>query len=189
MDDLILLRHGPRAFSNRKGKFGSKQLDSPLSAKGIEQVEKWASLLVQYLPVPYTLVSSPFYRARQTAEILQRKMIEKFPDENIPISILPQVGEYLGNNPHPRKNEFYHQTWNEGIIFDKNEKEFTSRANSFISEIGQVKNVIVVTHGWFISKVENYINSNGTYPNFFEGISLRWEDGRWEVNGKITWDN
>ena len=71
---LYLMRHGETEWSSRGRKQGRG--DSPLTALGQRQVEACAELLVEEL-APDTsahLVSSPLGRARQSAEILRRRL-------------------------------------------------------------------------------------------------------------------
>lgn len=70
--DLFLIRHGETAW-NRERRFQG-QLDSPLTARGIEQAERAGKRLLAELddPAAYRLTSSPLGRAHHTAALVAR---------------------------------------------------------------------------------------------------------------------
>ncbi len=61
--DLILLRHGKAADSSASGDFGRE-----LTARGIEQSQCAARLLMAAGKLPHIVLTSPLLRARQTAD-------------------------------------------------------------------------------------------------------------------------
>lgn len=67
---IYLLRHGETEF-NTEGRYQG-ELDSPLTANGIEQVEHNARLLKMFIDKPgeWELFSSPLGRAQQSTEIM-----------------------------------------------------------------------------------------------------------------------
>lgn len=70
MTDLLIVRHGI-AFDYDPTRWPD-DVGRPLTADGIEKFERAALGLRLILPVPQMVLVSPFTRAEQTAEILQR---------------------------------------------------------------------------------------------------------------------
>lgn len=67
---LLLIRHG-QSYSNTLDKVIGQQIDSPLTALGIQQVE----LLSDFLPWNLELIySSPLIRTKQTASIIAKNL-------------------------------------------------------------------------------------------------------------------
>jgi phosphohistidine phosphatase len=64
---LLIVRH---AIAVDPGTAGIKDADRPLTPRGIERFESAAAGLARVLPRPDALLTSPWKRARQTAEIL-----------------------------------------------------------------------------------------------------------------------
>lgn len=74
--ELILFRHG---VAETREEFVKKNLDDPLrplTLKGRKKVQKVGMRLRDWLPKVDVIVSSPFARARQTAEILSQIYFE-----------------------------------------------------------------------------------------------------------------
>lgn len=64
---LYLVRH---AIAVEHGAAGYKDADRPLTEEGIERMQKAARGLEHFIDPPDLIVSSPYLRAKQTAEIL-----------------------------------------------------------------------------------------------------------------------
>jgi len=64
---LLIVRH---AIAVDRGTPGMKDADRPLTPEGILRFERAAAGLARVLPRPDALLTSPWKRARQTAEIL-----------------------------------------------------------------------------------------------------------------------
>jgi phosphohistidine phosphatase len=64
---LLIVRH---AIAVDPGTPGIKDADRPLTPRGIERFESAAAGLARVLPRPDALLTSPWKRARQTAELL-----------------------------------------------------------------------------------------------------------------------
>lgn len=74
--ELILFRHG---LAGDREEFAKKNLDDhlrPLTLKGRKRVQKFAIRMTDWVPEVDLIVSSPFVRARQTAEILTQIYFE-----------------------------------------------------------------------------------------------------------------
>lgn len=69
--DLYFLRHGD---AGKKESWQGPDSERPLSEEGIDQARATASVLAALKPGITLILSSPFVRARQTAEILAQAM-------------------------------------------------------------------------------------------------------------------
>jgi broad specificity phosphatase PhoE len=67
---IFFVRHGQTDF-NKEGRVQGQEIDMPLNAKGVEQVEKAMSFLPENIDM---IISSPLKRALQTAEIADKKI-------------------------------------------------------------------------------------------------------------------
>lgn len=67
MLELWLIRHGLAPSSDE---FNGPDADRPLSDEGAEKFTEFAEWVAEQTTIPYVILSSPFVRARQTAEIL-----------------------------------------------------------------------------------------------------------------------
>lgn len=69
---LLIVRHADAGDSEEFARTGQPDSERPLSAKGKTQMEWVAPALVRLVPDVGAIVTSPYTRARQTAEILRR---------------------------------------------------------------------------------------------------------------------
>ena len=67
VSELWLIRHAQAPSGDE---FKGPDADRPLSTDGVDKFESFCEWLADETTIPYTIVSSPFLRARQTAEIL-----------------------------------------------------------------------------------------------------------------------
>lgn len=111
---LYLVRH---AIAVEHGTAGYKDADRPLTEEGIERMQKAARGLEHLVDPPDLIVSSPYLRAKQTAEILavtlqSRDGIVEWPmltPASAPANALPMLNEQssvnnsvmlVGHEPH-----------------------------------------------------------------------------------------
>lgn len=91
---MIYIRHSSKLYSNGKSK--NFPLDPPLTYSGkLKAYDKFKELCNKFGP-PEIIVTSPFLRTRQTAEIAQLA-IKDLTELIVPIVFDPRIGEYLGN--------------------------------------------------------------------------------------------
>ena len=69
---LLIVRHADAGDRDEFARTGKPDSERPLSAKGKSQMESVAPALVRLVPEAGTIVTSPYTRARQTAEILRK---------------------------------------------------------------------------------------------------------------------
>ena len=91
---MLYIRHGQKAYRNG----GSEKFyfDPPLTEQGrTEAIKRFADLLF-YQGVPERIISSPYLRARETAQIAH-DVILRLTGLSISVTYDPLLGEYLGN--------------------------------------------------------------------------------------------
>jgi broad specificity phosphatase PhoE len=164
----IYIRHGEKAHSN--GKSESFPFDPELTEKGKELVVKRCSLLLTY-GLPTVIETSPFLRARETAQILRDNtkskdsITIKLNDEEIFSSLRPETLE-----GQPYCNESYHS--------------FKVRVKRFLKSFGK-NNVNVkevrwyITHGIVIKEIAKYhkYNISSNKINYLSILICNDEDG------------
>lgn len=69
---LLIVRHADAGDREEFARTGKPDSERPLSAKGRTQMESVAPALVRLVPEVGVIVTSPYVRARQTAEILRK---------------------------------------------------------------------------------------------------------------------
>lgn len=69
---LLIVRHADAGDREEFARTGKPDSERPLSAKGRTQLESVAPALVRILPDIGVIVTSPYARARQTAEMLRK---------------------------------------------------------------------------------------------------------------------
>lgn len=183
---VMFLRHGPKAFKNRKGSIGSRQLDTPLTTIGKTKIYEQSKLLIEKYGCPDMIISSPFCRTRQTADILSKTCIKHF--DRIPeFYIDSDIGEYLGYIENPKSDEFFDETLKFNPIIDNDNQEFDLRVKNFLHNINVTdKKIIIVTHGLFVQKTEQFLGYSGVYPGYYEGFVMT-HNNTWDMDERIVW--
>jgi broad specificity phosphatase PhoE len=165
---IFLIRHGSKETTPG---------DPPLSAEGILQTELTGKYMKQF--AIDKIISSPFARTKQTAEIIGKEL-------NLPYVVNDKLIERMnwGDFPNQTFHEFLEE-WNTATV----DRDFISktgdssrnagkRLESIIKEeflFDPTQNLVLVTHGGIITDFlrnvfteEDLINSN---KDFFENIS------------------
>lgn len=87
----IYIRHANKEYVN--GDARMYKHDPGITKKGVEKTEMVAKHLVEQWGIPDKIFSSPYRRARETAQVMKRVLGIK-----IPIFIDREISEYLGNH-------------------------------------------------------------------------------------------
>ena len=91
---MLYIRHGQKSYSNGKSTIYS--LDPDLTENGRLQAYNKFKYLLNNFGIPKIIISSPYLRTRETAEIAKTVILEQTNIE-IPIIYDSSIGEYLGN--------------------------------------------------------------------------------------------
>jgi broad specificity phosphatase PhoE len=171
MKKIYLIRHG-----ESEGNAGPirQSPESPLTEKGIYQANKITERL-QHLDFDL-LISSPFKRAFQTAEIVSEKTGKKIIQNELFIErIRPteQIDQPKNSEESIHSEMLYGQAFKENKKYKDGEsfEEIVQRAKNALSFLEEQPNehIVVITHGVFLKVIcalvllQNHINSENCF--------------------------
>jgi broad specificity phosphatase PhoE len=169
--DLFLIRHG-QSLANAAGKLIADEHDG-LSALGISQSQQLAKTLEEMEHKPTLIFSSPWARARQTAEYIYSNSIEIQYDERLAETNPGRFGTWLEsdfNKQYPDFNKYISNRYDEG----ESHLDMANRVCNWVDEEVLARAlsdglVSVVAHGGPISIILQYllgIPIETRYPSF-----------------------
>lgn len=159
---IVYIRHAPKQFKN--GQSATYSLDPPLIPGAQLQITTLAQRLISSYGTPDVILSSPFLRTRQTAEIMSTMC-----DEKVPIHCDMTVSEYLGNHA-TRKLDVHPTTKQFNPPHPENFTDFRKRiklhfTKLFTIDLPQNHPVIwVITHGIVIQQIAKYHKKLNVLP-------------------------
>ena len=163
---IYLIRHGQTDWNLNRKLQG--QTDIPLNQNGRNQAEQ-VSEEVSKLKID-KIISSDLLRAKETAEIINKKVGAKITyDKRIrEINYGDHEGKYLKvlNDEDCNMFNYYPEK-----IHSETRKQVYDRVKSFLREIKDDGNVLIVTHGGIMKMMLYYANNREnfdmeTYSNF-----------------------
>ena len=155
---IYLIRHGETDWNVERKIQG--QTDIPLNSNGKQQAEEAANEIAN-LKID-RIISSDLSRAKETAEIINKKVGAK-------ITIDKRLREVnYGNYEGAQFDKFTDEQWE---IFNKtpekikgeSRKQVYDRVKSLIDEIKDDENVLVVTHGGSLRMMLYYANNKDSF--------------------------
>ena len=162
---IYVIRHG-KSLANLLKVHNAPE--TPLAGIGIKQAEKLKDKIEN---IDYdVIISSPFIRAKRTAEIINVKNKDIIFDDRLKER---DFGLLIGNSLTNINREGYWDYYNEEKYDGCEEiKEFLDRVNSFIEELktNDYHNVLVVTHKGVARAFEVIFNGLGDGKMFDKGI-------------------
>lgn len=163
---MLYIRHGEKAYKN--GGSEDYSLDPPLTEQGrIVAKEKFQQLIRNYR-TPNKIVSSPYLRTRQTAEIAADVI---FGETGVKIEILcdPNIGEYLNDQKYKDINNcLRYETLVHNPVPPQNLKQYNKRAHKH-NRLA-TPDIWYITHGMFIQSIAYFNGTKIKYPSVSEGI-------------------
>ena len=159
---IYFVRHG-ETESNAKGI--RQGPDGPLSAKGREQALATAKRFPKYKGRPQVIISSPFERARETAEIIGKELSLKVKFSDLlkerknPTEIIGHSGSEMEvKKIIDRIDKSYHAD-DLRVSDEENFVDLKNRARKLLSYISRrnARRIIMVTHGIFLKMVISYM--------------------------------
>ncbi len=168
---MIFVRHGKKEYSN--GKSENYSCDPSLTSEGIvEAIDKFQNILEKY-GIPEKIISSPFERTRQTAEIAQ-SVIYNISGKKIDIYFDRNLGEYLGNQAKSNPN-IKESLRNETLMLNPHIKEnwyaFHNRIKKYCNGL-KTGNVWHISHGLVIQKIAECYGYKIRHPSEVSGIII-----------------
>jgi glucosyl-3-phosphoglycerate phosphatase len=169
--DLFLIRHG-QSMANAAGKLIADEHDG-LSELGISQSKKLAQTLIEMSHNPTLIFSSPWARARQTAEYLYSKDVDSLLDDRLAETNPGKFGTWLEADFNQYFPDFHKNIAN---CYDEGEShlDMARRVCNWVDEevlprASQAGLISVVAHGGPISVILQYllqIPIETKYPSF-----------------------
>ena len=159
---IYFVRHG-ETESNVKGI--RQGPEGPLSAKGREQALATAKRFPKYKGRPQVIISSPFERAKETAEIIGKELNMKVKFSNLlkerknPTEIIGHFGSEIEvRKIIDRIDKSYHAD-DLRVSDEENFMDLKKRAKKLLGYISRrnAKRIIMVTHGIFLKMVISYM--------------------------------
>lgn len=187
---IVFIRHGEKLYANGFAK--KKKFDPPLKLKEFERGSNLINIyLEEYQGIhPTKIITSPYLRCRQTAEIIRSRCL---PEGRIEIE--NQLSEFLGFQKYVSEQDFDPETYqNNPCGIRPNEREnlkmFEKRVRDYISNLlnsqnnnpnndgssdrsndGSSEEVIwIITHGIFINYFLRSIGLPSSRISPFHGI-------------------
>lgn len=172
----LYIRHGEKLYNN--GDSIIFCLDPGLTEKGKKEALDEFSLIIQDFEIPEKIISSPYLRTRQTAEIAQDVIFNKT-GKVVPIFIDVMVGEYLGHQRGKDLNECLRkETLQFNPIPQESWNEFAGRLRVHCGVKSEADNVWYITHGLVIKMIAYFNGEKLDRPQPLEGICLSFENPR-----------
>lgn len=167
MNKKLYIRHADKLYANEKG----FPLHDPPIKDCVDQIESSARTLLYFYGVPSVICTSPFERARQTAEIIKRLIWKEYGIEvEIVIDIL--ISEYLGNRR--QDVEVKKETDQYNFPIEDNINQFIERVqNHLIESSTRFEYSWNITHGIVINMISKIkrTRKKGNI-NFLEGLLI-----------------
>lgn len=166
---MIYIRHAEKAYKN--GGASEYSLDPELTNQGrVTAREKFEHLLNTY-GIPDKIITSPYLRARETAEIAADVLFQMTGFE-IELIYDCTLGEYLGNQKHKDiTNCLRSETLIHNPIPPESWDQYTHRIRKHIKSRSQ-SNIWYITHGIVIKTIARLIGEKIDYPGPLEGIRI-----------------
>ncbi len=163
---MLLIRHAQKEYAN--GKSSTYEFDPDITDKGRELAKEKFQQLVKDHGKPNLIVSSPFYRARQTVNIL-RELVD------VPIIVDREIGEYLGNQQGKNiVKGLREETISAYPIVSETFNQFTNRIKKYTKSIENIDmNIWVITHGLVIQTIAKTTGNKINYPDSLCGIKIQ----------------
>ncbi|CAH6418166.1 Hypothetical protein HVR_LOCUS41 [uncultured virus] len=170
-NSMLYLRHADKEYAN--GGSDNFSLDPGITESGRVKIREKIQHLVRSYGLPSKLISSPYLRARQTAEEIHDIILGET-DESIEIYYDPVIGEYLGNQTARNINVCLHpETLKHNPIPPENWNQYVGRVARHKRNTEYLQdNVWYISHGVVIQSVAHFYGSKINYPGPLEGIHI-----------------
>jgi broad specificity phosphatase PhoE len=173
---MLYIRHAQKAYRNGDAK--EFALDPELTEKGREAARNKFRELIRVHGIPSRIISSPYLRARETAQIAC-EVIAEVNDCSIQITCDSSIGEYLGHHrgidlsrclrPETLSyNPIPPEQWKQYSTRVKRHVHFTRECR--VSQSSQP--IWYITHGIVIKSVAFFQGYDIAYPCELSGIKV-----------------
>lgn len=165
---MLYIRHAEKSYSN--GKSEDFPLDPNLTLEGKKKAQVRFRELLRNYGIPAQIISSPYFRARETAQIAHNIILEET-GKSIEISYDRNIGEYLGHQKHMNIiNALRPDTLELNPIPPETWKQYSYRVLKH-TQLPH-KNAWYISHGIVIQSIAFFNKNKISYPSELEGIWL-----------------
>ncbi|MBP6857592.1 MAG: histidine phosphatase family protein [Candidatus Pacebacteria bacterium] len=159
---IYFVRHGETELNAKGIRQGP---DGPLSPKGIGQVKETSKMFPKKRGKPKVIISSPFQRTRETADIIAKELNMKVEycdlliERRNPSEIVGHSGEERGTRSIVDLIDKSYHVDDLRYSDEENFADLKARAKALLKYISKrrEKQIIMVTHGIFLKMVASYI--------------------------------
>jgi broad specificity phosphatase PhoE len=160
---FIVVRHGPRDDKVNPHKYKNITDDTPLSEEGFLYVKKKAeelSIELNKLNITITkIISSPYLRTLQTAEIYQQTL-------NIKNEIEEDIMLCEGQNYHPPRgmsHKILEMMEEKKILYPETLEHINERCNELVRNLDKKETYLLITHGIIWNNIVKIVHPIYTY--------------------------
>lgn len=168
---MLYLRHADKQYANGNSKMFP--LDPGITKKGKEKIITLVPYYIKKYGTPSTIISSPYYRTRQTTSIIA-STIYNITGKTVNVSYDSIIGEYLGHQKiqniatclRPETLSYapiYLETWEQYITRITEHKQDTENSKN---------NIWYVTHGLLIQSISSLYGKKIEYPGSLQGFYI-----------------
>ena len=157
---MLYIRHGEKSYKN--GDSDNYPLDPDLTETGKHQAKIFFRSLLDNYNIPPKIISSPYLRARETAQIAQDVILENT-GIKIPILYDPNIGEYLGHQKNICLEDGLHP---ETLLLNPIPHEtFEQYRRRVLKHVSYAENAWYISHGMVIKSVAHFKGYDIDYPD------------------------
>jgi len=147
----IFIRHGEKMYKNGSPCNNLPAHDPPLKNIAQKEIKKLTIDLVSRFGYPKKIITSPYWRTRQTSELIRAQLLETY-DYMPGLEIEKDIGEFLGHQRPKGKIadlEVVTQQYTTGYLGTEGLKDCKNRIISYYINmpVEEEGNVWVITHG------------------------------------------
>ena len=165
---MLYIRHAQKLYRN--GSSSTFSLDPGITNEGREAAKLKFSQLIKLHGIPSKIISSPYLRTRETAQIAHDVIFEAS-GKSIEITYEPLIGEYLGHHNNKDISKCLRsETLIHNPIFPEDWVHYSQRIRKYLErdhDFGWY-----ITHGIVIQSISVFSGKKINYPNELEGIII-----------------
>ena len=167
---MFYIRHAEKAYNN--GSNIEFSLDPHLTDDGREAAHAKFQYLVTQYGTPSKIISSPYLRTRETAQIAANTIFE-LTGTHIDIICDHHIGEYLGHHKKKNINECLRpETLIHNPVPPEEWKEYSYRIRTHLKYAQRDSYIWYITHGIVIKSIAFFHKNDIAYPSELEGIMI-----------------
>lgn len=167
---MLYIRHADKLYKNSKS--SEFPLDPGITVDGKNKAKERFKVLLSKYGIPERIISSPYLRARQTAQIAQNVIYEST-EQLIPIFYDSNIGEYLGHQKNINlKLGLRPETLNLNPIPHESWRQYKNRIYKYSKSLKLLNNEWFISHGLIIQSIAYFNNYKIKYPSELEGIYI-----------------